>query len=81
MFSEESKADVPYNFFDEVMDIPVVRSNSINLNQLDLPCLNLAELGTLFTEEVWNVVRAPPPDKTSGVRWVTCHLMMVFDAF
>jgi hypothetical protein len=42
-------------------------SNAIHLDLLGFSQLNLSELYERFTEdEVWNVVRALPPDKAPG---------------
>jgi hypothetical protein len=80
--------------FEAMMGMPVARSNSINLDLLDLPQLDLDHLSSCFTEqEVWNVIRSLPPDRAPRpdrftARFLQCawhiirhDLMMVFDLF
>jgi hypothetical protein len=56
-----------FDFFNTVLWTPPTRSNSISLEHLDLPCLDLSHLEERFTEvEVWNVINALPPDKAIG---------------
>jgi hypothetical protein len=50
LVSEESKAEMVFQFFDEIMDRPVDRSHSINLELLDLPQLELSEPSNHFSE-------------------------------
>jgi hypothetical protein len=83
-----------FNYFKAIMGTPMARSNSINLDLLDLPRLDLDHLSSCFTEpEVWNVIRslsldrAPDPDGFTA-RFLQCawhiiwhDLMMVFDSF
>jgi hypothetical protein len=62
--SEEGKAEVMFNYFDEVLGAAPSRSTSIALEHLGLLCLDLAGLVERFTEEeVWGVIRALLPDK------------------
>jgi hypothetical protein len=62
--SEEDKATVAFQFFDRLISTPVTHVNSINLEELDLPRLQLSEFGGRFTEEeVWKVIRNLPTDK------------------
>jgi hypothetical protein len=62
--SEAGKAEVTFQFFDGLMGTPAIHSNSITLEELDLSCLQLSELGDRFTEDkVWNVIHSLPLDK------------------
>jgi hypothetical protein len=55
--SEDDKAEVVFKFFDGLMGTPAVRGNSIILEELDLPHLQLTEMGDRFTEdELWSVI-------------------------
>jgi hypothetical protein len=73
---------------------PATQTNSIALEELGLPRLQLDELGNMFTkEEVWKVIRSLPLDKAPGpdsftVRFlqstwkiIRLNLMRVLDAF
>jgi hypothetical protein len=47
--------------------MPVTRLHAINLEDLDLPQLDLSGLGNCFTkEEEWGVIRSLPPAKAQG---------------
>jgi hypothetical protein len=94
LISEESKVMAAYDFFDGLMGTPTTQVNSINLEELDLPRLELNELGNRFTEEeVWNMIRILPSDKVLGsddftayflqTAWhiIRPYLIMVFDTF
>jgi hypothetical protein len=62
--SEDHKADAIFHYFDEVLGSSPSRLNSINLDLLDLPCMDPSRLGARFTEDkVWTVIRALPLDK------------------
>jgi hypothetical protein len=74
--SEEDKASVVFQFFDGLMGTPVTRVNSINFEELDLPHLQLSELGNRFTEdEVWKVICSLPPDKALGLDGFTARFL------
>jgi hypothetical protein len=90
----KDKADVAFQFYDNLMGTPATQTNSIALEELGLPRLQLDELGNRFTkEEVWKVIRSLPLDKASGpdsftVRFlqstwkiIRLDLMRVLDAF
>jgi hypothetical protein len=65
--SEDHKADAIFHYFDEVLGSSLSRLNSINLDLLDLPCMDPSRLGARFTEDkVWTVIRALPLDKARG---------------
>src|SRR4051812_7184384 len=54
-------------FFVELIETPRARSQSINLDALDLPVVDLSALEDDFNEEeIWNVIKVLPPDKVSG---------------
>jgi hypothetical protein len=74
--------------------VPAQRSTSINLELLSLPELDLSSLADRFTEdEVFQVIRALPPDKAPGPDGFTTQFlqstweiireffMAAFDAF
>jgi hypothetical protein len=73
---EDSKAEVAYSFFNEILGTPLVRSCAINLEHLDLPSLDLTCLSECFTNsEVWVVMRALPPDKALGPDGFMMHFL------
>jgi hypothetical protein len=49
--SEHSKAAALYEFYDNLLGVPVQRSCMINLHLLDMPHLDLSCLAKRFTEE------------------------------
>jgi hypothetical protein len=68
VLDEGAKADLLYSFFHSVLGMPSTRSNSLNLDALNLRHLDSDGLGERFTEdEVWNVIRSLMPDKASGL--------------
>jgi hypothetical protein len=91
---EDSKVEAALCFFNEILGTPAQRQHTLWLDALDLPRLNLADLGERFTEvEVLDVIRSLPPDKEPGpdgftarflqTCWDTIRsdLMAAFDAF
>jgi hypothetical protein len=57
-----------YEFFNDILGIPADRVNSLNLDFLNLPHMDLAELGDHFTKgEVLAVIHALSPDKAQGL--------------
>jgi hypothetical protein len=94
MLHEDRKADIIYNFFDDLLGTPSSQANSINLGILDIPVLQLSELDKWFIEEqVLHVIRSMPPNKATGPDGFTIRflqqtwdiirpeLMKAFDAF
>jgi hypothetical protein len=92
--SEEAKALVVLDFFEEMMGTVPVSSNSINLDALDLLSIQQGGLVDRFIEEeVWNMIRSLPPDKAPGpddfstrffqATWfvIRLELMATFDTF
>jgi hypothetical protein len=92
--SEEAKALVVLDFFEEMMGTVPVSSNSINLDALDLLSIQQGGLVDRFIEEeVWNMIRSLPPDKAPGpddfntrffqATWlvIRSELMAAFDTF
>jgi hypothetical protein len=88
------KANAAFDFFNEVLGTPMHQQHDINLQPLQLPRLDLVDLGNHFTEaEVLDVIRSLPPDKTLGPdgftacflqsSWgiIRADLMAAFDAF
>jgi hypothetical protein len=66
--SKERKADATFCYFDQILGMSSPRSNSINLDLLNLPCLDPAGMGACFTEvEVWATIKGLPPDKFAWV--------------
>jgi hypothetical protein len=65
--NEETKAEVAFDFFNNILGVSPVRANAISLHNLDRPRLNLASLCKRFIEEeVWAVIRSLLPDKAPG---------------
>jgi hypothetical protein len=63
LWDEDSKAEAAFCFFNKIRT-PAQRQHTLRLDALDLPCLNLADLGKHFTEaEVLDVIRSLPPHK------------------
>jgi hypothetical protein len=91
LVDEGRKAEAVYSFFDAVLGTTPLRANSINLELLDLPSLDLHGLGNRFTEEeVLHVIRSLRPDKAPRPRWIHGQvaweiirpdLMRAFEAF
>jgi hypothetical protein len=92
--NEESKDEVAFDFFNNILGVSPVRANAINLHNLNLPRLSLASLCERFIEEdVWAVIRSLLPDKASGsdsfsarflqLAWpiIRLDIMAAFDAF
>jgi hypothetical protein len=68
LFVEDRKADVAYSFFNDILGVPTSHSNIINLDEPELPHLDLSNLGERFTEEkVLGVIQSLPPDKAPGL--------------
>jgi hypothetical protein len=61
------KAEEASDFFNDILGILAPRKHAINLDVLDLPRLELAELGERFTEaEILAVIKLLPLDKALG---------------
>jgi hypothetical protein len=57
LVQEDHKVEDVFRFFNERHGTPVTRSHVINLDDLDVPHLDLFGLGNRFTEEeVWGVI-------------------------
>jgi hypothetical protein len=87
LVAEVDKVVVAFNFYDELLGKPSVRSNTINLDWLDLPRLDLRELTYRFTEdELAYRFTSPGPDgfmtHLLHVAWLVIRgdIMHVFDA-
>jgi hypothetical protein len=91
---EEHKADIAFNFFNELLGTPFARTHAVNLHALHLPTLMLPGLDQRFTEqEILMVICSMPQDKVSGLDGFTARflhqawdiirpdIMKVFDAF
>jgi hypothetical protein len=64
LVSEESKARVFFEFYDDLLGTPSARGCKLLLAILGLPRLELAGLGDQFTEqEMWYVISSLPQDK------------------
>jgi hypothetical protein len=64
LVAKEHKALATYEFFNGILDILASRVNSLNLDILNLPRMDLMELGDHFTEgEVMAVIQGLLPDK------------------
>jgi hypothetical protein len=65
LFDENCKAPAAYEFFEDVLGTSPPRTNTINLDMLDLCHIDHAGLGNRFTEAgVWDTIHALPLDKT-----------------
>lgn len=64
---EEAKADIVFSYYNEILGKPFQRLHRIDLQQLDLPRLDLSELIAPFSaEEVAAIVRETPADRAPG---------------
>jgi hypothetical protein len=65
--SQQEKAVVIDEFYDNLLGSCVNRERTINLEELGIPAHNLTELDTPFSEEeVWNTIKQMPSDKALG---------------
>jgi hypothetical protein len=61
LVDEGDKVDATFDFFNEVLGTPAHRQHGINLQALQLPKLDLVELGDRFMEaEVLDVIKSLP---------------------
>jgi hypothetical protein len=94
LVAEDQKVKAAFLFFDDILGPPPTRANTIKLEILDLPHLNLCSLDSRFTkEEVWNVIKSLLPDKAPWsdefmtlflhTTWevIKRDIMRAFDAF
>jgi hypothetical protein len=94
LVNEDSKVEAAFSFFSKILSTPAQRQHSIHLGILDLPRLNLSELGDHFTKaEVMQAIRLLLPDKApvpynfmarflqSCWDIIRPDLMVAFDAF
>ena len=64
---EEAKAEVVYFYYNAIIGTPFLRRHRLNLDALQLPSLDLAELALPFSPaEVEAAVRASPSDRAPG---------------
>jgi hypothetical protein len=67
LVDEDRKVEAAYNFFNDILGEPAQRQHAINLDALDLPYLNLAELCDQFIEaKILAVIKFLPLDKAPG---------------
>jgi hypothetical protein len=65
--SQQEKAAVIDEFYDNLLGSCVTRERTINLEELGILAHNLTELDTPFSEEeVWNTIKQMPSDKAPG---------------
>jgi hypothetical protein len=90
LVAEEQKTLAAHEFFNNILGTLASRVSSLNMELLDLPCIDLVHLGERFTEgEVLAMIRALPPDKAGFTRhflqvaWkiIRGNMMCTFDAF
>ena len=56
-----------FNFHSNLLEECLDREHAVNLEELNMPRSDLAELYAPFTEEeVWKTIRSLPSDKASG---------------
>ena len=56
-----------FNFYSNLLEECLDGEHAVNLEELNMPRSNLAELYAPFTEEeVWKTIRSLPSDKASG---------------
>jgi hypothetical protein len=64
---EEAKAGLVFDYYSSLLGMPFTRTNRIDLNQLNLPRLDLSELAAPFTtEEIIGAVRGSPTNRAPG---------------
>jgi hypothetical protein len=91
---EDCKAEIVFNFFDELLGSPSSWANTINLDILDIPMMQLLGFYECFTEQVLlRVIRSMLPDKAPDAdgfaaqflqqTWeiIRPDIMRAFDAF
>jgi hypothetical protein len=73
---EERKMEAVHWYFDEVLGTSPNWSNAIDLELLNLTCVDPAGLGDRFIEaEVWVVIKVLLPDKPPGPNGFTARLL------
>jgi exonuclease III len=65
--SHDDKAGAIFEFYNQLIGTGTQRDSTINLDELGLSQLDLADLDVPITEEeVWNTIKHLPPDKAPG---------------
>lgn len=73
---ERAKAEAAFQYFDEVLGTPPIRTLQLNLQVLSITSHNLTGLDNHFMEaEVWDVIRSLPPDKAPGPDGFTARFL------
>jgi hypothetical protein len=76
LVTEDVKANAAFHFFDQILGMPSIRSNAINLDILDVCHVNKPKLCERFTEdEIGNIIHALPLDKASGPNGFTARFL------
>jgi hypothetical protein len=67
LVARDQKTLTVYDFFKDILGVPLKRVNSLNLDLLDLPSAELGGLDEHFTEsEILAIIRSLPPNKAPG---------------
>lgn len=62
-----AKAEIVFDYYNDLLGKPFVREHRIDLAQLDLPHLDLESLADPFSlEEILRIIRESPPDRAPG---------------
>jgi hypothetical protein len=73
---QDQKAEVAFNFFDELLGTPSTRTHPIDFHCLQLPLAQLPGLDKHFTEqEILAVIRSMPQDKATGPDGFTARFL------
>jgi hypothetical protein len=73
---EEHKAEIAFNFFDELLGMPSSRDQAISLHNLAIPVMQLPGLNKRFTEhEILSVSRSMPLDKAPSPDGFTARFL------
>jgi hypothetical protein len=77
---ESEKAQLVFDHFDAILGATVDRMATLDLNILNISMMQLTGLDRCFSEdEVWQIVRALPPDKAPGLFYQSAWPIMKFD--
>jgi hypothetical protein len=76
LVAEDRKAEATYSFFHDILGISAPHCNTINLEELELPHLDISDLKERFTEEeVLGIIWSLPLDKALGPKCFTARFL------